>query len=79
MEEKTYTQSKKAKSTAITQAGIAVMIIGVLVVSGGDPEKAKGLASAIMPLAALFLVPGGIHVGVQGAIDGVKASKSPEK
>lgn len=79
MPEKTYGQSKKARSTAITQGGILVMIAGVLYFSGGDPVKASGLATGIMPLAGLFLAAGGVHVMTQGAVDGIKASKPSGK
>ena len=79
MADKTYMQSKKAKSTLITQAGIALMVGGVLYASGGDPMKAEGLASAIMPLAALFLGAGGIHVGTQAYNDGQSITASSEK
>ncbi len=79
MMEKTYMQSKKAKSTLITQAGIALMIGGVLVASGGDPSQAEGLAKAVMPLAMLFLGAGGTHIVTQGVVDGLKAVKDSEK
>lgn len=77
--DKTYSQSKKARSTLITQAGIALMVGGVLVASGGDPVKAEGLTQAVMPLATLFITAGIGHVLIQGGVDGVKASKGSEK
>ena len=77
--DKTYMQSKKAKSTLITQVGIALMVGAVLVASKGDPVQAEGLAKAVMPLAMLFLGAGGVHVTAQAVVDGLGASKEPQK
>ncbi len=67
--------SKKTKDMLATQAMIAGVAVGILWMSGGDPEKAKGLGDAAMPFVGMIAGMGGVKVLGQTHIDGKLAAR----
>lgn len=64
-----WLQSKKTKDMLTTQILIAGVIVAVVIVSKGDPEKAQGLLDAVQSGLILLAGVGGTKIAAQAHVD----------
>jgi len=69
-----WIKSKKTKHMLATQSLIAGVIVAVLIVSKGDPEKARELLAAVQNALIMLAGVGATTIGSQAHVDGKLAA-----
>ena len=65
-----WLQSKKTKDMLTTQILIAGVILGIVAIAKGDPDKVKALLDAVQNALLMLAGVGGTKIAAQAHVDG---------